>query len=458
MIPITTQCFMDPDSKLRLYALESLYNYSKLARGKILKYLDDVFDYMCKLVNDSDLSVKNGVEFLDNLIKEIISEGNSFNQANFFSMFSKHIRFQTSQCRKFLLSWLIFIDKIPNLSIVEYIPKIIDGIFKMLYDPSEEMRSTVVTVLFQLLNQIEKNSHQADYENIIPLIIPYCLSSDQFNFIISLTALSWIEKIIIFAQDSILGQISLLLSAILPCISHSSKAIEDCSSKSNSNLQELIQGTEKDLNYSSILDIVKTQLTAQRVPSRLCALEWILVLQKKSKKTGINNKMFIDVFNNLIMMLTDPAEEVVKYNMIVLSTIALDDYFFEQLIVSLIEMFKKNLKLLENRGYFIIRQLSLYIPPEKIYLRISKLLEQEKNYKFTSKLIQILNLILLTSTEFHSLRELLKSGINNCYDLFVSLHSAWCHNPPSLLSLCLLTQVYRYSSKLVIKLFVFKKN
>ena len=61
----------------RYYACESMYNIAKVAKGEILVFFNDVFDALCKLAADSELSVKNGAELLDRLVKDIVHESAS---------------------------------------------------------------------------------------------------------------------------------------------------------------------------------------------------------------------------------------------------------------------------------------------------------------------------------------------------------------------------------------------
>ena len=51
-----------------------MYNIAKVAKGEVLIYFNDVFDALCKLAADTELSVKNGAELLDRLVKDIVSE------------------------------------------------------------------------------------------------------------------------------------------------------------------------------------------------------------------------------------------------------------------------------------------------------------------------------------------------------------------------------------------------
>lgn len=49
IIPPVLGCFSDQDSRLRYYALESMYNIAKVAKGEILLYFNEVFDALCKV-------------------------------------------------------------------------------------------------------------------------------------------------------------------------------------------------------------------------------------------------------------------------------------------------------------------------------------------------------------------------------------------------------------------------
>jgi vacuole morphology and inheritance protein 14 len=73
-VPPVLACFGDQDARVRYYACESMYNIAKVAKGEILLYFNQVFDALCKLAADSELSVKNGAELLDRLVKDIVSE------------------------------------------------------------------------------------------------------------------------------------------------------------------------------------------------------------------------------------------------------------------------------------------------------------------------------------------------------------------------------------------------
>jgi uncharacterized protein YggT (Ycf19 family) len=51
LVPPVLKCFLDQDHRVRYYACESLYNISKVARGHILIYFNEIFDALCKVIS-----------------------------------------------------------------------------------------------------------------------------------------------------------------------------------------------------------------------------------------------------------------------------------------------------------------------------------------------------------------------------------------------------------------------
>ncbi|KAF4677959.1 PtdIns(3,5)P(2) sythesis regulation factor [Perkinsus chesapeaki] len=68
--------FDDEDSRCRYYACEAMFNISKVARGLLLKgrRMCLALDGVCRLVADVDQEVKSGAQYLDRLLKDIVSD------------------------------------------------------------------------------------------------------------------------------------------------------------------------------------------------------------------------------------------------------------------------------------------------------------------------------------------------------------------------------------------------
>ncbi|KAF1606135.1 UNVERIFIED_CONTAM: hypothetical protein FQV16_0000886, partial [Eudyptes robustus] len=122
--------------------------------------------------------------------------------------------------------------------------------------------------------------------------------------------------------------------------------------------------------------------------------------------------------------------------------------------LSLLDLFKSDPKLMDERGIQIIRQLCLLLEPADVFKSLALLLiHKEEDVEFLSRLVAMLNRILLTANELFKLRVSLKSPQeNNVVNLFECLYRCWCYQPICLLSLCLLSQNYQHAVDLAARL------
>ena len=56
-------------------------------------------------------------------------------------------------------------------------------------------------------------------------------------------------------------------------------------------------------------------------------------------------------------------------------------------------------RLLQRRGSLILRKLSLLLGPQKVFCALADILDQERDLRFASAMVQALNVILLTAPE-----------------------------------------------------------
>ncbi|OAG40241.1 hypothetical protein AYO21_05524 [Fonsecaea monophora] len=171
IVPPVLACFTDQDARVRYYACEAMYNIAKVAKGEIL------------LAADSELSVKNGAELLDRLIKDIVSESaasyvsvlnfnedgeqldpdkesadlpTTFSLAKFIPLLEERIHVINPFTRTFLVSWLTLLDTIPDLELVHYLPAFLGGLFKFLGDPNRDVYVATQGLLERFLSEIKK--------------------------------------------------------------------------------------------------------------------------------------------------------------------------------------------------------------------------------------------------------------------------------------------------------------
>ncbi|KAI9788216.1 MAG: hypothetical protein M1816_007068 [Peltula sp. TS41687] len=190
IVPPVSACFSDQGARVRYYACESMYNIAKVAKGEILVFFNEIFDalLMEKLAADSELSVKNGAELLDRLIKDIVSESaanyvsvlqtpeeeavtdaadqedhdsfddypTAFSLARFIPLLTERIHVMNPFTRIFLVSWITLLDSIPDLELVFYLPAFLGGLFNFLSDPNKDVHVATQRCLERFLTEIKQ--------------------------------------------------------------------------------------------------------------------------------------------------------------------------------------------------------------------------------------------------------------------------------------------------------------
>ncbi|KAK3375993.1 vacuolar protein 14 C-terminal Fig4p binding-domain-containing protein [Lasiosphaeria ovina] len=185
IVPPVLACFTDQDARVRYYACEAMYNIAKVAKGEILIYFNHIFDALCKLGADSELSVKNGAELLDRLIKDIVSESaatyvsileqppgysaddketqdgrsdlpTAFSLKRFIPLLRDRIFALNPFTRTFLVGWIILLDSIPDLELVTFLPEFLGGLLRFLSDSNRDVHVATQGCLDKFLNEIKR--------------------------------------------------------------------------------------------------------------------------------------------------------------------------------------------------------------------------------------------------------------------------------------------------------------
>eukprot|EP01130_Rhizamoeba_saxonica_P002127 TRINITY_DN1193_c0_g1_i1.p1 TRINITY_DN1193_c0_g1~~TRINITY_DN1193_c0_g1_i1.p1 ORF type:complete len:595 (+),score=129.00 TRINITY_DN1193_c0_g1_i1:396-2180(+) len=465
-MPPVLLCFEDNDHKVRYYACESLFNLVKTSQSDSLEFFNEIFDGLCKLFADPDKDVKRGAVLFDKLMKDIVTEGPEFNVSKFIPMLSDRIHMTKNlpELRRFLVGWVMTLDPVETINMLKYLPDFLDGLFEMLSSDEEDIRRSVDNALAEFLEEIkiavedweqllkdgseDAKPPEIEYAALIEILLKNCESTDNFT---TLTSLLWIDEFVTIGSDQILPYLPQILGAILLTISKNQKNIVEQSVKVNQNLIKYVNDSTSTIKIKELLDLIMLDgIQSEFVPARITSLNWVLVLHSKDSEELKEHLEQLIPF--LLESLSDNAEQVARLDLEVLAKISKDEVYFMQLIEQLLSLLKRKKNLLEKRGTLIIRQLSLYINPVKIYRALAKIIVMEDDHLLTSSLIRVLNLILLSSTELHDLRESLRTlNTEESKELFVELYKAWCHSPSAVYSLCLLSQVYEHSSNLITK-------
>lgn len=173
-------CLSDQDLRVRYFACESLYNVVKVARSSIIPFFPDLFAALSRLVADSDQMVKDGSELLDRLLKDIVTESSqNFNLEAFIPLLKERIYVKNSFVRQYVISWISILNAVPEINMVIYLTDIIDGLFTMLEDNTQEIQRMCETTLTQFLKSIRNDSSSVKMEDTINILITHAQSPNE---------------------------------------------------------------------------------------------------------------------------------------------------------------------------------------------------------------------------------------------------------------------------------------
>lgn len=103
-----------------------------------------------------DVDVKNGATLLDRLIKDIVTESESFDIENFIPLLQKHIKKPKPYIRQLLVGWIMVLNAVPGINMLDYLPEFLDGLFNMLSDGNREIRQAADNALSEFLREIKE--------------------------------------------------------------------------------------------------------------------------------------------------------------------------------------------------------------------------------------------------------------------------------------------------------------
>ena len=171
---------------------ESLYNISKVARTSVLKYFNSVFDGLCKLFAHVDIDVKNGANLLDRLVKDIVTESETFDVENFIPLLQKQIRRTKPYIRQLIVGWITVLNAVPDINMLDYLPELLDGLFNMLSDCNKEIQQCAGNALDDFLREI-KEAEVIEFGPMVNILVVQCKSLEKSN---RLAALKWMNEFI----------------------------------------------------------------------------------------------------------------------------------------------------------------------------------------------------------------------------------------------------------------------
>ncbi|KAI1285478.1 Protein VAC14 -like protein [Halotydeus destructor] len=410
--------------------------------------------------------------------------------------------------RQFVVSWIALLDNVPDVDMIVFLPELLDGLFTVLGDPTLEIRRMCETLLSEFLCKIIANPSKADFAVMVNILIIHSQSREE---IVQFTAITWLKEFVNLAGSTSLLPFSAgLLTAILPCLAqqpNSERAAAETESRNNSRavMSMNIQEVAKALNYSlmqlvtmeeqhreevnplnqnaveltrsesntdaeeavafelsSIVDVLTRELKkgdSNSTQTKVAVLRWIRHLHSKVPQK-ITPHLEDNLFPVLLKTLLDSSDDVTILDLEVLAQVFTQSQhidegltsstYFTRFMLELLNLFRTNTNILEERGAFIIRQLCVLMNSEDIYKSLSQILLTYEDLSFAYIMVQNVNKILFTSSELFELRSQLKDlQTDESCSLFCCLYRTWCHSPVATLSLCLLTKNYKHACDLI---------
>lgn len=130
--------------------------------------------------------MKNGAQLLDRLIKDIVTEHQTFDIERFIPLLEERVYVVNPYCRRFLIAWIVVLDSVPDIHLISYLPKFFDGLFNMLKDNSKDIRTEASACLAEFLQEIKQSPEVIDFGSLVSLLIPHLSSKgkDSLPFII----------------------------------------------------------------------------------------------------------------------------------------------------------------------------------------------------------------------------------------------------------------------------------
>ncbi|XP_075570953.1 protein VAC14 homolog isoform X1 [Pelecanus crispus] len=264
--PVLT-CFNDADSRLRYYACEALYNIVKVARGSVLPHFNVLFDGLSKLAADPDPNVKSGSELLDRLLKDIVTESNQFDLVGFIPLLRERIYSNNQYARQFIISWILVLESVPDINLLDYLPEILDGLFQILGDNSKEIRKMCEVALGEFLKEIKKNPSSVKFAEMANILVIHCQAADD---LIQLTAMCWMREFIQLAGRVMLPYSSGILTAVLPCLSYDDrkKNIKEVANVCNQSLMKLVIPEDDEMDEAKQSTTLPAEPTSEESVSK----------------------------------------------------------------------------------------------------------------------------------------------------------------------------------------------
>ncbi|XP_059939162.1 protein VAC14 homolog [Mesoplodon densirostris] len=115
--------------------------------------------------------------------KDIVTESNKFDLVGFIPLLRERIYSNNQYARQFIISWILVLESVPDINLLDYLPEILDGLFQILGDNGKEIRKMCEVVLGEFLKEIKKNPSSVKFAEMANILVIHCQTTEMFQIL-----------------------------------------------------------------------------------------------------------------------------------------------------------------------------------------------------------------------------------------------------------------------------------
>jgi vacuole morphology and inheritance protein 14 len=486
--PVLLAC-TDPDSRVRYYAVEALYNISKSTRPAILAvFPEKIFDVLFRLCSDPDRNVQNAASILDELFKTSIgTDALNFPLDAFLTKLVDCMAVDSSPQRLFLLDWISLIDGLPRADrfLLRALPELLPGMLDFLGDPAPEVQSAASKLLHQLMMDTEEDPGRVEVTALCGALTAWLAENEPPSSSSSLlggrdlftddhlnnnnangstssmaaargVAIAWLRALVAAAPSELGDQAPSLLNACLRCLDTHNLEMQSLGIELNEELLNAEKLLEK-ADISELLSTAAVGIGSRSESARLAALRWTALLLRKSSNICSQSMLEPAVLPALCDALSSPSDKVVHEAVAVLAAVSgSGEEGCRRALSSVLSCFRgvPGAQLLQRRGSTIVERLCQRMGAQRVLSALTNLISEESDVDFSRLMAQAVSLMVLTSPELEEARAVLLSPNSTSHSskFLVSLFPGLSCSVSAALSIAFLAGAYPLAADIIVKL------
>jgi vacuole morphology and inheritance protein 14 len=400
-----------------------------------------------------------------------------FNVNDLFQKLYEKIRANHPSIKILIVSWITFLNNIPEVKIINVFNEFLPGLFNMLSDKSKDVNQSADKCLNDFLKEVD-NKFEAIPLDVTNRLLEIIIDQTRANhdsvrihsfewiykflqkYLIILTnyfrtdialsmnvspkktqsninsarkftldeqpgpyyKLSISDNVVNKYKDELITKIPFhlfhkILDVILLNVNNQNEQILSLVISCNTVLIGMVEyfSESEDLNVKNFEEVIKNYFDSKKEFSINIIINWIVKLFRKFHDEMFTNiEAFIQSFANL---LGDSNDNVFNSILDILCEVSkYKEEYIELILRKILEKLSVNKSFLNSKGLIILKKLCSVLAVERVYLEFADVLAKMKDIEFIGNMINILDIFLLTYKETEFLRTNLK-GIRGTKDV-----------------------------------------